>query len=206
MKKNDAFYFENLLAVSKICVNAADYLVEFLTNYDASRIAESMRTMHEFEHSADKMRHEMNNTLSKAFITPIDRDDLASLSQNLDDVADCIEEVLQAFCMDEPASVTQESILIAKKISDCCKAMESMFAELHNFKKPERLRAAIIQINDIEEECDRIYLDAYKAVRTPDRDVLDIIFWRRVYDQLECCADACEHVSDVVSLVIMKNS
>ena len=93
-KKSDAFYFENFQAVAKICVNAANYLVECMTSYDPDAIESRLKVMHEFEHSADIKKHEMNATLSKAFITPLEREDLAELSQNLDEVADDIEEVL----------------------------------------------------------------------------------------------------------------
>lgn len=37
-------------------------------------------------------------------------------------------------------------------------------------------------------------------------DVLEIIALRDVYECLEACADACEHVSACVGTVIMKNT
>ena len=37
-------------------------------------------------------------------------------------------------------------------------------------------------------------------------DVLEIIALRDVYECLEACADACEHVSECVGTVIMKNT
>ena len=36
-------------------------------------------------------------------------------------------------------------------------------------------------------------------------DVLDIISWREIYDCLEACADACEHVADTIETIVMKN-
>ena len=30
--------------------------------------------------------------------------------------------------------------------------------------------------------------------------------WSALYDQLESCCDACEHVADIVETVVMKNS
>ena len=37
-------------------------------------------------------------------------------------------------------------------------------------------------------------------------DVLDVISWREIYDYMENCADACEHVADSVETVVMKNT
>lgn len=205
-KKTDAMYFENFSAVARICVNAADYLVDCLVNYDAGQLADRLRVMHEFEHSADKKKHEMSEALSKAFITPLEREDLAELSANLDEVADNIEEVLQRFYMDEPKIITAECVLFAQKIAACCNALEVMFSELPNFKKPDRLRASTVEINDLEEDCDKLYLEAYRSIKDQTDDVLEIVAWRKIYDYLERCADSCEHVADIVELIVMKNS
>lgn len=205
-KKSDLFYFENFIEVSKICCNAADYLVECLENYDVNKSAERLKVMHEFEHAADVKKHEMTTALSKAFITPLEREDLADISFNLDEVADNIEEVMQRFYMYEPTTVTQESIDLAKKISLCCRVLEKMFNELHNFKKPHALKSAIVEINDLEEDCDRIYLEAYRSIKNKTSDVLEIMSWRKIYDYLERCTDACEHVTDVVDIIVMKNT
>ena len=39
-----------------------------------------------------------------------------------------------------------------------------------------------------------------------EQDVRNIIAWRERYTYLEKCADACEHVADIVGSVAMKNS
>lgn len=205
-KKTDAFYFENFTAVAKLCVEAADYLVDCLVNYHPEKITECVETMHTYEHAADIKKHEMSHALAGAFITPLEREDLADISQNLDEVADNIEEVLQRFYLDEPSVVTADSISFAKKIAACCKELENMFAEFPNYKKPQKLKEAIIRINDIEEECDKLYLKAYKEIKQTSNDVLEIVCWRKIYDYLERCADACEHVADSVDMIVMKNS
>ena len=96
MAKGDKFYFENFSACAALAKSAANYLVECLENYDADKIEEMLVQMHTFEHSADMKKHEMNETLAKAFVTPVDREDLDMLSQQLDNVADTIEEILQS--------------------------------------------------------------------------------------------------------------
>lgn len=205
-KKSDAFYFENFTAVAKLCGEAADYLVDCLVNYKPETLTERMTAMHTYEHSADIKKHEMSHALAGAFITPLEREDLADISANLDEVADNIEEVLQRFYMDEPKTVTEESILFAKKIAACCRELENMFIEFPNHKKPQKLKDAIIRINDIEEECDKLYLKAYREIKQQSTDVLEIVCWRKIYDYLERCADACEHVADSVDMIVMKNS
>ena len=57
--------------------------------------------MHEFEHKGDDKHHEMSSMLAKAFVTPVDREDLAMISQSIDEVLDKLEEVLQRFYVDQ---------------------------------------------------------------------------------------------------------
>ena len=46
------------------------------------------------EHSADLKKHAMLDRLVKEFLPPIERNDIVSLSQNIDNVTDEVEEVL----------------------------------------------------------------------------------------------------------------
>ena len=204
--KADRFYYENFREAAEHCCRAADYLVECLSSYKPDRIREMLEKMHEIEHSADKKKHEMSAALAKAFVTPIDREDLAELSQNIDEVCDVIEEILQKFYINQIQTVTRDGLLFAKKIADCCRLMKDMLSELENFKKPEKLHAMIVELNHTEEECDAIYLESALRVREQRSDVLEIVAWREIYHCMESCADACEHVADSVETIVMKNT
>ena len=95
----------------------------------------------------------MNKALAKAFVTPIDREDLAVISQNIDEVCDCIEEVLQRFYVDQIQIITPEAIKFAERIVSCCVLMRDMLVELANFKKPQKLHSMIIELSHMEEIC-----------------------------------------------------
>ena len=206
MAKADRLYFDNLIAAAEFSCKAADYLVSCLTNYQLEDVKNMLQKMHEFEHAGDGKKHEMSAALAKAFVTPIDREDLALVSQNLDDVTDCIEEVLQAFYMYRIKTITPEAIQFAEKIVECCNLMKQMLGEFVNFKKPQNLHSQIVQLSHTEEECDVLFIES--TMRLPDRcdNTLDIISWREIYTRMENCADACEHVGDCVDMVVMKNN
>lgn len=48
-------------------------------------MAKKREQIHEIEHEADRKKHELMNMLNKAFITPIEREDIVSLAQNLEE-------------------------------------------------------------------------------------------------------------------------
>ncbi len=206
MAKADRFYFDNFVEAGTQSSKAAAYLADFLKNYDPATLGNAVLSLHEIEHAGDLKKHEMTAALAKAFVTPVDREDLALISQNIDDVTDTIEEVLQQFYMDGIKTVLPEAIEFADKLVGCCDLMVQMLREFVNFKKPARLHEMIIELNHAEEECDALYLKAVLAVPTHTSDVLEILFWREIYECLESCADACEHVGDCVETVVMKNT
>ncbi len=204
--KSDRFYFDNFNGAANCCCQAANYLKECLKNYDYNNIKQMLAKMHRLEHDADKKKHEMTAALAKAFVTPLDREDLAVISQNIDEVADCIEEVLQRFYVDEIKTVTPEAITFAENIVKCCELMREMLTELANFKKPQKLHSMIIELSHMEEECDQLYLEATLKARKYSNDPLEVMSWREIFDHMENCADACEHVGDSIELIVMKNT
>ena len=204
--KNDRFYFENLIEATDSACRAATYLTECLTAYDPKNLTTMLKTMHKYEHAGDLKKHEMSEALAKAFVTPVDREDLATISQNVDEVSDKIEEVLQRFYMDRMETVPPQAIEFSQNIATCCNLLKSIMQEFSNFKKPARIREMIVELNALEEVCDAMYLSAMHNVHQHSNDLWEIFARRKVYESLERCADACEHVGDCIETVIMKNT
>ena len=206
MAKGDKFYFDNFVASTALSREAAAYLVSCLETYDPKNIERMLEQMHEIEHRADVKKHEMNKALAKAFVTPVDREDLDMLSHQLDDVTDKIEEVLQMFYINNIQTIQPAAVEFAKKIVRSCDLLCALMEEFENFKRSRKIHELIVELNDVEEECDQLYLHSMRALSQNGDDVLMTIAWRDIYECLETCSDACEHVSECVGTVIMKNT
>ena len=206
MAKGDKFYFENFAACTELSKKAASYLVKCLESYDPNSIEIMLVEMHKIEHTADQKKHEMNEALAKAFVTPVDREDLDMLSHNIDQVTDKLEEIMQKFYIYNVQSVTPSIIEFAKMLVRSCEILCSLMAEFENFKRSKKIREYIIELNDVEEECDRLYLKSMRELTLNSLDVLSTISQREIFECFEACADACEHVGECVGTVIMKNT
>lgn len=206
MAKGDKFYFDNFAASTALSKEAAVYLVHCLENYDPENIEQMLAKMHEIEHNADQKKHELRDALAKAFVTPVDREDLDMLSHQLDDVTDEIEEVLQKFYVNNIHTVEPAAVEFARKIVQSCELLCELMAEFENFKRSKNIKPLIIKVNDVEEECDKLYLVSMRALSKDATNPLHVIAWRDIYRCLESCADACEHVSECIGSVIMKNT
>ena len=185
---------------------AAKYLEECFNNYDVNKLKDMIVKMHGFEHKADEVHHEMSAALAKAFVTPLDREDIAEISANIDEVADTIEEVLQRLYVDEVEEIPEFFKVFANKIVECCELMKKVLEELPTFKKPKKLKEMILNLGALEEECDKLYLEGTLNIRKENSDVLLIIALRDTLYKMERCADACEHVCDTIEMIVMKNT
>ena len=206
MAKGDKFYYETLARSTEYSKKAASYLVQCLENYDPGKMDKMLNEMHQIEHSADGVKHEMSAALAKAFVTPIDREDLDMLSHQLDDVTDIIEEILQKFYIFNIRTIVPSAVTFAKKLVHSCELLCSLMADFENFKKSKKIHSLIIELNDVEEECDQLYLSSMRHLTESSTDALTTISWREIMGCFEACADACEHVGDCVESVVMKNT
>ncbi len=206
MAKGDKFYFENFAAGTALSKEAAVYLVTCLENFDPKNIEQMLAEMHQIEHRADVKKHEMNEALAKAFVTPVDREDLDMLSHQLDDVTDKLEEVLQMFYINNVQQVKPAAVEFAKKLVTACELLTALMGEFENFKRSKKLRSLIVELNDVEEDCDQLYLKSMRDLAVNSTDALEVLAWRDIYECLEACADAIEHASECVGTVIMKNT
>lgn len=205
-KKKDSFYFDNFLACAKIAHQAATLLREYMRDYDPARLKEILTSMHELENAGDKKNHEIDDALVSAFITPIEREDIALLSERLDAVTDHIEGVLHRIYFCNIPEMRESALKMADKVVEGCESMIELVEELPRFKRSKTLKKHVIRINDIENDCDDLYIESMRELHTSETDTLTIIAWRDVYTFLEVTADSIEDVAETIENIVMKNS
>ena len=205
-KIQDSFYFENFIACADCACQAAYLLEKAMKDYDPGMISEKLDEIHAVEHAGDEKKHELVNVLARAFITPIEREDILLLSQSIDEITDKIEDVMLRLWCNNIQSIRPDAIELGAVLINCCEELRLLLDEFADFRKSKKLREYIIHINTMEEQADKLFIDSMRRLHTTCTDPLEIISWREIYIYMEKCADACEHVADAVESVIMKNS
>ena len=205
-KKNDTFFFDNYRACADCSCKAAEFLASIMSSFNPSEIRGKLDEMHAIEQSADELRHQMSDALVKAFITPMEREDMGLLSNQLDAVTDHVEGVLHRLYFDNIQEIRPDALQMVDTVVRGCKEMRELVDELPRFKKSKTLQQRIIAINSIEEEADLLYIRAMRELHTTCDDPLQVIAWRDVYTFHELCADSLEHVAETVASIAMKNS
>ena len=205
-KKQDSFYYDNFIACIDYSCQAAHLLNEVMASFSPQQIKERLDEMHALEHGADVKKHELLNVLAKAFITPIEREDILLLSQNIDEVTDKIEDVLLRLYCNNVQVIRPDALKLSEVVIRCCEEAKNMAREFADFKHSKTLHDHIVNINTMEEEADDLFISSLRTLHTTCSDPLQVIVWRALYTYLEKCMDACEHVADTVESVVMKNS
>ncbi len=205
-RKNEYNYFDAFASLSKFSYDLAISLNNTLTNFDPNFITGKVTEAHAIEHNADIAKHDIMNRLVKEFLPPIEREDITSLTQEIDDVTDSVEDVLIYIDMFNIQSIRPEILKFTKLIVDCCKAMDDVLEEFKNFKSSKKLHDKIIEINRLEEDGDALYVDSMRNLYHTSKDPIELMCWTEILHRLEKCCDNCEDVANVIESIVMKNS
>ncbi len=153
------------------------------------------------EHKGDQLTHGLMMKLNKTFITPFDREDIHALGSALDDVLDLIDAVANRLVIYKVASVTPGARHLANVVHH---GTEILFRAVSELAKPERILEYCEQLQQLEEEADRIKGECIARLFEDSASPIDIIKWKEIYEVLEAATDKVEDVSDVLEAVVLK--
>jgi predicted phosphate transport protein (TIGR00153 family) len=205
-KKKGNDYFELLAELVDYTCAAASLLNDTLSNFNLMQLQSKIDEMHKIEHTADLKKHEMMNKLVKEFITPIERGDIIELSHEIDNVTDAIEDILVKIYIFNIKSMRQEALEFCNLILKSCDELKVLMKEFKNFKKSANIYKIIVNINELEEEGDRLYTKVIRNLYINSKDPIELISWKDTFEYFEKCCDSCEDAANVIESIIMKNS
>jgi uncharacterized protein len=155
------------------------------------------------EHRGDQITRSVMTKLNQTFITPFDREDIHALSSALDDVLDLVDAAASRLIIYKVKSVTPGAVQLANVILRGTEIIVKAIAEL---KKPQNILKFCEQLNQIEEESDRIKGECIAKLFEDSTLPIEIIKWKEIYEVLEAATDKCEDVSDVLAAVVLKSA
>ncbi len=205
-RKKSTNYFDSFVELAGFSCQAADLLCKIMNNFNSNELPVRMTEMHTIEHGGDKARHSIVKKLAREFITPIEREDIMALSDSIDTVTDTIEDVLMRMHMYNIKSVRPHALQMAEVIAKCCDALKKALDEFSNFKKSQKIHELIVEVNHLEEDADKLFMEATRELYVNCTDYKELAAWDTTFHYMEKCCDACEDVANVIENVIMKNS
>jgi len=197
-------YFQVLWNAMEQSCNASEKLEALVLGMDD--LEKRLNELHDIEHYADGLLHDLCAELNRAFITPLEREDILEIASGIDDITDQLEDTGIHIWMTNIQGHRAEALEFVQIVRQCCNELLAGVKEFRNYKKSKTLTDHIIEVNRLEEEGDRLYQRAVHALYLEEKDPLEIHKWREVFNDLEECCDACELVADLMESTMMKNS
>jgi predicted phosphate transport protein (TIGR00153 family) len=198
-------FFMYLESIANSAGVAADVYAQFReakSRDDFKKIADILRTK---EHEADELAHTIYEELDKTFVTPIDREDLHSLTHALDDILDLMESAAEQIYLFKLPRLTEPMRDLIRLEREAVHEVVKCVKQLRHLDKIDEIRVHIIHVNSLENEADKVYRKALEALFDNMIDPIELIRQKEILDALEEAIDACEHVVNVIRSVVVKN-
>ena len=72
--------------------------------------------------------------------------------------------------------------------------------------KLEPIAAYCVEVNALENEADRVYREAVSRLFDEEKDPIQLIKWKELYEILEKVTDRCEDAANILESVVVKNA
>lgn len=161
------------------------------------------------ERSADRVTAEVNRLLHKTFITPIDREQIHSLINAMDDILDLLQDATETMSLYDVRAMTDEVLRLGDLSAKCCERVQHAVSLLPKISQPETAEAAIKtceEIDKLESDADRVMRAAMSKLFREETDVRELIKLKAIYEQLESISDRCEDVANLIEGIVLENS
>jgi len=198
----DEKFFQMFQEMGCLIVDGAKRLKAMLDDF--SDPVAGQREIKEIEHRGDMKTHEIIKKLNKSFITPFDREDIYSLAGALDDILDLIDASAQRFVMYNVEATTPEARELAFLILQGAEAINKALVIMGG--KLEPIAEYCVQVNALENEADRVCREAVSRLFDEEKDPIQLIKWKEIYETLEKATDKCEDAANILESVVVKNA
>ena len=203
-------FFEMFNQHAQHTARAAQAFSQLVAHYSEPRLREQhTREVDDAERAADRVTHDVNRLIHKTFITPIDRDQIHTLINTMDDVADLIQDSAETMALYDVRHMTEEITRLTDLSVKCCERVKEAVALLGNLSKGNSAEAALKtceEIDRLESDADRVMRSAMSKLFREEPDVREVIKLKAIYELLETITDKCEDVANVVEGIVLEHS
>src|SRR2546427_3154755 len=195
-------FFTLLEQDADVVEEGAHALLDLMTDF--RDVPAKRKRIKDIEHRGDEVAHTIFEELNKTFITPIDREDIIALANDLDNVLDMIDAAANRLHLYEIAEPSPAMVDLAEVIVEATSALEKAVGMISDMKQADRVEAICVEVNRLENVADDL-MNTSVAALFKEKDVIHIIKAKEIIERLEEATDYCEDVANVLSDIVAKN-
>ncbi len=200
--KEEVFF--NLLQQHAILCYEASLIMEQVFKGEVTK-AEGFAEIDKREQQADELVNDTANRLRKTFVTPMDREDIQMLIEQLDTTIDYIKEIMDKMLMYNVGVPTEGAVQLCSIVAKCLKHINKAITYMGSLKKnyvkvDGRIHAVIKQ----EAIADAVYHEEMAKLFSECTDPIEIIKWKEILSTMEDVIDGCEDLVGTFRRVVLK--
>ena len=203
-------FFEMFNQHSAHIVEAAQCFSRLVAEYADEGLREKhARDVDRAETSADRITMEVNRAIHITFITPIDREQIHSLINTMDDVVDMIQDCAETMALYDVRGMTEAMVRLTEINVKCAERVRSAVGMLEKIAEPSVAEATLKicdEIDQLESDADRVMRTAMSRLFREEADVRELIKFKAIYELLESVSDKCELVAVQIEGIVLENS
>ena len=144
--------------------------------------------------------------MHKTFLTPIDREDIYALVNKMDSIMDVIEATAVRVHLYKVKKPADAIIKQAQILNDAIKKVKSIVQAMRNMKNSEMILAGCVEINTLENAGDIVLRTIMANLFENEKDAIELIKWKDIFQLPEEAIDVCEDVSNIVEGIVLKHA
>jgi hypothetical protein len=199
----EKIFFNYFEISSGICFKAAEAFKSLL---ESGYSVETREKIHSLKHeSADVTKKNLTH-LNETFITPIDREDIQIIAQNLNKITKKIAKAtmsIKTYRIQNPTRHLKEQ---SQTLILATSELTNIVPQLKNITNTKEFFDSTHKMSEIEHKGDQILHDAMEELFSGSYDALSVIKLKDIYKDIENALDLCFEVSDHFLNVILKHT
>ena len=201
-------FFELLAAHSDRVVAGANATLRLINGlgWGTEDIAALVAEVNMNEKSADRIKAELITLLHKSFTTPINRDQIHTLTIELDNVLNTLQDVANAVGMYSIKQSTVEAREMAALGADACMRLNRAVMALPHKNRNEETVNLCKEIDAIESQADRVQRKAITQLFQGGSSIWLVMKLRQLYSLQEDVLDRCEDAAKTIEEILIENS
>jgi len=159
--------------------------------------------MQEIEHEGDRATHAIIAKLNQTFITPFDREDIHRLASSLDDVLDFVNAAAVRLVM---YKIAEPPVAAAELAGIIVLQAEELARGVSLLEKNSGVIKHCDEVNRLEDEADDVSRKAIGALFESEKDPIQLIKMKELYEVLEYATDKAEDAANVLEAIVLKSA
>jgi hypothetical protein len=202
----DERFFDLLEAAAEEARTSVVLLARYLQGLKSGDSPTNLDAFIHARREEKRLRHEMTAALSKTFVTPIDREDIESLSSALYRIPKQVEKIVERISIC-PFNLPLEGFQRQTQLmQEAVEDVAFMVRQLRSGASLEKMSTANSRLQYAEGEADKVMLNLLKELYLNCNDTKQLLILKELYELTEQAVDRCRTAGNVAIQIALKNS